>query len=166
MTVRPATIADVEQLLMMVRELADYERSPDSVEATAGQLREHLFGPDAVARAQVAVDAAGQVAGMALWYRTYSTWTGVPGIHLEDLYVRPSARCSGHGRALLAALAAICAERGWRRLEWEVLDWNLDAQAFYRALGARPHDGWTSFRLAGAPLDALAATDRSHDDDT
>lgn len=157
MTVRPATESDVPELLAMVRELAEYERALEQVQAGPAQLAEHLFGPDAVARAHVAVDDDGAVVGMAVWYRTYSTWTGVPGLHLEDLYVRPAARRGGHGRALLAALAQVCAERGWRRLQLEVLDWNAPAIGFYRAVGARPHSGWTTFRWQDEKVALLAA---------
>jgi GNAT superfamily N-acetyltransferase len=96
------------------------------------------------------------VVGFAVWHPTFSTWTGQTGMHLVDLFVRPEHRRAGHGRALLAALAAICVERGHRRLEWAVLDWNTPAQEFYRALAARPLTGWTTWRLAGEALTDLA----------
>jgi GNAT superfamily N-acetyltransferase len=98
----------------------------------------------------------GEVVGFALWYLTFSTWTGRPGIHLEDLFVRPTYRRAGYGRALLAGLAALCAERGYSRLEWSVLDWNTSAQAFYRTLGAAPTAGWDRWRLDGDGLTRLA----------
>ncbi|MBW3551811.1 MAG: GNAT family N-acetyltransferase [Proteobacteria bacterium] len=98
--------------------------------------------------------AGGDVVGFALWYVTFSTWKGRPGLWLEDLFVRPSARGSGLGRALLQTLAAVCVERGYARFEWWVLDWNTPAQGFYRSVGARPEDEWTVWRVDG---DALAA---------
>ena len=94
--------------------------------------------------------------GFALWFRNFSTWTGTHGVYLEDLYVRPSARGAGHGKALLSALARICAERGYERFEWWVLDWNDPSIGFYRSLGAEPMDEWTVFRMSGEPLRALA----------
>jgi GNAT superfamily N-acetyltransferase len=100
---------------------------------------------------------AAEVAGFALWFRNFSTWTGTPGLYLEDLYVRPRARGTGHGKALLAALAAICVERGYERFEWSVLDWNEKALGVYRSIGARPQDEWTVQRLSGPALTELAA---------
>ena len=96
-----------------------------------------------------------EVVGLALWYPTYSTWTGRQGLWLEDLFVRPSARGTGLGRALLQALAQVCVARGWTRFEWWVLDWNAPAIGFYRALGAVPQDAWTTFRVDGGALRAL-----------
>lgn len=156
--IREATPDDVPVLLQLVRELAAYEREPDAVVATEADLHEALFGPDAVARCHVA-EHDGEVVGFALWYRTFSTWTGKPGLWLEDLFVRPAARGTGLGKALLVSLAKVCAERGWTRLEWWVLDWNEPAQGFYRSLGARPEDDWTVWRVSGTDLHALARTD-------
>jgi GNAT superfamily N-acetyltransferase len=99
---------------------------------------------------------AGAVVGFALWYVTFSTWKGRPGLWLEDLFVRPSARGAGHGKALLQALAAVCVERGYPRFEWWVLDWNEPAIGFYRSLGAVPQDAWTTFRVDGEALGELA----------
>ncbi|WP_308252983.1 GNAT family N-acetyltransferase [Pseudonocardia sp. ICBG601] len=104
----------------------------------------------------VATGDDGAVVGTAIWFRTFSTWEGVAGIHLEDLYVTPAARGGGHGAALLAELAAEVARRGWKRLEWNVLDWNTPAIGFYRSVGAVPNEGWTTYRLTGDPLVALA----------
>ena len=154
-SVRPAVAADVPVLLQLVRELAEYEREPDAVEATEPMLTEALFGASPVASCHVAQDG-GQVVGFALWYVTFSTWTGRPGLWLEDLFVRPGARGTGLGRALLSALAAVCVERGYGRFEWWVLDWNTPAHGFYRALGADPQDGWTTWRVDGAALRTLA----------
>ena len=155
MSVRPAQEADVPVLLELVRELAAYEREPDAVRATQDDLRRALF-VDRTCSAHVA-EQDGQVVGFALWYPTFSTWTGRQGLWLEDLFVRPSARGSGLGRALLQALAAVCVERGYARFEWWVLDWNAPAQGFYRSLGARPEDEWTVWRVDGEALRALGA---------
>jgi GNAT superfamily N-acetyltransferase len=161
MTVRSATPADIDAIVELVGDLAEYEHARDQVELTPELLRAGLFGPDAAASAHVAEDASGRVVGMALWFRTYSTWTGVAGIHLEDLYVRPEERGAGYGRALLAALAQTCVERGYARLEWSVLDWNESAIGFYRSLGAVPQDEWTTWRLDGAGLTTVGARSES-----
>ncbi|WP_309080125.1 GNAT family N-acetyltransferase [Zhihengliuella sp.] len=144
----------------MINELAAYEREPDAVRTTEAMLQDHLFGkqPGVFAHVAAIPGADGDdVVGMAIWYLTYSTWEGVHGIHLEDLYVRPEARGTGSGKALLATLAAIAVERGYRRLEWQVLDWNAPAIGFYDALGAGSLDGWTTRRLHGDALQAVAA---------
>jgi len=156
--VRPATAADVPVLLELVHELAVYEREPDAVETTEAQLHEALFGADPVAWCHVAVDADEAVVGFALWHLTFSTWRGTAGIWLEDLFVRPAARGTGLGRALLAELARTCTARGYSRLAWWVLDWNEPAVGFYRSLGAAPQDEWTTFRLDGEALVRLATT--------
>ncbi len=157
MIVRPAAPSDVPVLLALVRELADYEREPDAVETTEPMLRDALFGDAAVASALVALDPDGAVVGFALWYVTFSTWTGRPGLWLEDLFVRPQARGTGCGRSLLQALARVCLDRGYTRFEWWVLDWNEAAQGFYRTLGARPEDGWTTWRVDGDALSRLGS---------
>lgn len=157
--VRPARPGDEHALIGLVHELAEYERESDQVAATAGDLAGALFGPDPRAWCHVATDPhSGAVVGMALWFRTFSTWTGRCGMHLEDLYVSPASRGRGTGRALIAALAAECVARDWPRLEWAVLDWNTPAIGFYRAIGAVPMDGWTTNRVTGESLAALAAT--------
>lgn len=158
--VRAAVPDDVPALLGLVRDLAAYERAADEVRATEELLHAALFGDDHVAGCLVAVDGdagTGPVVGMALWYRSFSTWTGRTGLYLEDLYVRPDRRGLGNGRALLAGLARVCVERGWSRLEWAVLDWNEPALGFYRALGAAALDEWTVHRVSGDALHALAA---------
>jgi GNAT superfamily N-acetyltransferase len=156
--VRPATAADVPVVLELVRELAVYEREPDAVEATEEQLREALFGAEPVAWCHLALDADGVVVGFALWHLTFSTWRGTAGIWLEDLFVRPAARGTGLGRALLSELARTCTDRGYSRLAWWVLDWNEPAVGFYRSLGAAPQADWTTFRLDGEALARLATT--------
>ncbi|MGQ7295075.1 GNAT family N-acetyltransferase [Quadrisphaera sp. KR29] len=145
----------------LVRELALYEREPDAVEATPQDLHAALFDPGARVRALVAEveeDGAWVVAGTAISFTTYSTWTGRHGTWLEDLFVQPRHRGLGLGRALLAALAAEAVASGHRRLEWSVLDWNTPAQAVYTAIGAQPQEEWTRWRLDGAGLEALAAS--------
>lgn len=152
--VRPARPEDVPDVLRLIRALAAYEREPEAVETTEDDLRRWVFGDDPVASVLVA-EAGGVVVGMALWFRTFSTWTGLPGIHLEDLFVDPEARGSGWGRALLAGLARIAVHRGYRRVEWVVLDWNAPSIEFYEALGARPMQEWSTYRLTGDALETL-----------
>ena len=159
--IRRATPADVPVLVDLVRELAAYERSEHEARMTGDQLLTALAGPEAAVFGHVAEAASGEVVGFALWFRTFSTWRGTHGIHLEDLYVRPDHRGAGHGRELLRTLAELCVERGWSRLEWSVLDWNTPSIDFYRAAGAEPMDGWTVFRLTDDGLTRFAA-DRRH----
>jgi GNAT superfamily N-acetyltransferase len=155
--IRPARPDDVPAIHQLILDLAEYERSLPEVTATVADLHVSLFGPDPAVFAHVA-EHEGEVAGFALWFLNYSTWTGRHGIYLEDLYVRPDLRGSGYGRQLLAELAALCLERGYARLEWWMLDWNESARGFYDKLGAIPMDEWTVRRLAGAALAALAAS--------
>jgi GNAT superfamily N-acetyltransferase len=155
--IREARAEDVPAVVGLVHELAEYERAPELCTLTEEQLHAAVFGPDAVARCHVA-EVAGEVVGCAIWFLNFSTWRGVPGVYLEDLFVRPSHRGSGLGRALLAELAAICAERGYGRLEWQVLDWNEPSIGFYKSLGAVAMDEWTTYRLDGDALSAFAAT--------
>ena len=154
--IRVATADDVPDILRLIRELADYEREPDAVATTEADLHTWVFGPEAVANVLVA-ESGTRVVGIALWFRTYSTWTGVPGIHLEDLYVEPDQRGSGLGKALLASLARIAVDRGYQRVEWVVLDWNTPSIEFYKALGARPMQEWSTYRLTGDALAELGA---------
>ncbi|WP_234543501.1 N-acetyltransferase family protein [Streptomyces sp. R39] len=156
--IRAATEHDVPEIRAMIRELAAYERAVEQARATEEQLREALFGAHPAAYALVAEDeTTGELVGYALWFPRFSTWTGTRGMHLEDLYVRPHARGGGHGRALLAALAALCLRSGFERFEWWVLAWNEPAVGFYRSLGAEFLDEWRICRLTGAPLKELAA---------
>jgi GNAT superfamily N-acetyltransferase len=150
--IRDVTPADVPAVVGLVRELAEYERELASCHLTPAQLDAALFGPSPALFGHVA-DIDGEVVGCALWFLNFSTWRGVHGIYLEDLYVRPQHRGAGLGRALLARLAAVCRERGYARLEWSVLDWNEPSIAFYRGIGAVGMDEWTTFRLDGAALD-------------
>ena len=154
-TVRPARPRDVSAIVAMVHELADYERAPEQCHLTAEQLTAALFSPQPALFGHVAVDADDRPYGFALWFLNFSTWVGVHGIHLEDLYVRPARRGTGAGRHLLATLARICVERGYGRLEWQMLDWN-PAGGFYQAIGAAPAPDWVPYRLTGSALRELA----------
>ena len=153
--IRTARQSDVPALLDLVHELAEYEREPDAVETTVEQLADVLFGDNPQAFALVAEHDA-QVVGCAIWFVSFSTWTGRHGIYLEDLIVREAYRGHGYGSQLLRALAGLCLERGYRRLEWAVLDWNEPALRFYRSLGAKPNADWTVHRVSGDALGALA----------
>ena len=153
---REARPGDEAGILHLIRALAVYEREPDAVENTVEGLTESLFGPDPRVFTHV-VEREGTIVGIAMWFLTYSTWTGRHGVWLEDLIVDESQRGRGYGRALIASLAAVCVERGYSRLEWTVLDWNAPSIAFYRSLGAVPMDEWTTQRLTGEDLEALAA---------
>ena len=156
--IRPAVEGDVETLVQLIRDLAAYERSPDSVQIEPDQLRVALFGDAPTVFAHVA-DEGGRILGMAIWFLNFSTWTGRNGIFLEDLYVRPEERTRGIGRALIATLASIAHQLGYGRIEWSVLDWNEPAHRLYRSLGATPMDEWTGYRLSGSEIAALAAED-------
>jgi GNAT superfamily N-acetyltransferase len=156
---RPAAPSDVPELLRLIVELAVYEKEPDAVRTTEADLERALFGEaPAVFAFVVDGDEPGELAGLAIWFLTFSTWEGVHGIHLEDLYVAPQHRGAGHGRALLARLAQEAVARGLARVEWAVLDWNEPSIGFYRSLGASSMDEWTTFRLDGGALTALGAS--------
>ena len=152
---RDATPADIPALLALVRDLAAYERAPDAVDMTETLLNDALFGATSLAHAILA-EEPGKTLGFAIWFTSFSTWTGKAGIYLEDLFVVPQARGRGVGRALLRHLAAEALRRSCARLEWSVLDWNTPAIDFYKSLGAEPLDEWTRYRLKGEALAALA----------
>ncbi len=156
--IRAATPDDIPALLELVAELAAYEKEPDAATATQDNFTQALFpaGRDAAATAFVA-ESSGVVVGMAIWFVTFSTWTGRHGLWLEDLYVRPSHRGGGIGAQLMSSLARVCLERGYPRMEWTVLDWNTPAIEVYHHLGAEPMSEWTTQRLTGAALAGLAA---------
>ena len=139
----------------LVHELAVYEKLEQHARATPDDFRRHLFGPRPAAEAAVA-EVDGEPVGFALWFSTFSTFRGQPGLYLEDIFVKPSYRGRGIGKGLLAAVARRAVERGCGRLEWSVLDWNAPAIGFYRALGARPMDEWTVYRIDEEPLRRLA----------
>lgn len=153
--VRRATVSDVDTMVQLIHELADYERAPEQCHITPSQLHTALFRESPALFAHVA-ELDGEVVGCALWFLNFSTWDGVHGVYLEDLYVRPKARGSGLGKALLAALAQECRERGYTRLQWWVLNWNAPAIGFYNSIGAKPMDEWTVYRVTGDALDKLA----------
>lgn len=156
MSVRAATVADLDTIIDLIRGLAEYEREPDAVTLDREDVREHLFGPRPYAEVLIAEAESGETAGFALFFHNYSTWLGKPGIWLEDLFVRPEHRGHGHGRRLLVEIARIARERGCGRIEWSVLDWNEPSIAFYRSLGALAMDEWTVYRLTGDAIDQLA----------
>ncbi len=152
---RPATPADVPTIVMFIEELAAYEKLSHECRATVPALTAGLFGPRPYAEALMA-ELNGTSVGFALFFHNFSTFLAKPGIYLEDLYVRESARGRGAGKALLTALAKLAVERGCGRLEWSVLDWNAPSIAFYKLLGAKPMDEWTVYRLTGDELTSLA----------
>jgi GNAT superfamily N-acetyltransferase len=155
--IAPAAEPDLPLVLQFIRELAEYERLADEVSATEADLRATLFGPERVAYAVLAF-AGDEPAGFAVYFFSFSTFLGKPGLYLEDLYVRPAYRNRGLGRKLMAHLARIAVDRGCGRMEWAVLDWNDLALRVYRAVGARPMSEWTVQRLTGGALTALAQT--------
>ncbi|MEU9085184.1 GNAT family N-acetyltransferase [Streptomyces sp. NPDC048357] len=157
--IRHAEITDVPAIHAMIRELAEYEKVPHEARATEEQLREALFGDRPAVFAHIAETDDGEAVGFAVWFLSFSTWRGVHGIYLEDLYVRPGVRGGGHGKALLAELARTCVERGYERLEWSVLDWNLSAIEFYRSVGAVSMDEWTVNRLTDDALRKLGGAE-------
>ena len=153
--IRTTTHADIPVILSLIRELAEYERAPDAVVATEASLREVLFGERPSAEVLLALEGDRPV-GFAVYFFSFSTWLGRPGLYLEDLFVRPAERMKGYGRALLERLAQIAQERGCGRMEWAVLDWNDPAIQFYKKLGAIPMTEWTVFRLTQEGIAKLA----------
>ena len=154
---REARREDAQALLDHIHALAVYEREPDAVRNTVAAIEKTFFGDHPQAFAHV-VEREGRVVGIAIWFLTYSTWTGTHGIWLEDLHVDDSQRGRGYGKVLLASLAAVAEERGYARVEWTVLDWNEPAIGFYRSIGAAPQDEWTTQRLTGDALARLASS--------
>ncbi len=156
LSIRPGTAADLPLIAQLIRDLADYERLAHEVRFDEAVLGERLFGERPYAEVLIGeIDGGPQ--GFALFFHNFSTFEGKPGVYLEDLFVRPEARGSGLGKALLARLAQIAVERDCARLEWWVLDWNEPSIQFYKALGARLMDEWTVMRVDGAALTKLAA---------
>ena len=153
--VRRAAPGDEHEVLRLIRALAEYEREPDAVHATAAGLAEALFAPGGHVHAHLA-EQDGRVVGLALWFLNFSTWTGRAGLYLEDLFVEESARSAGAGRALLRELAREAVARGCARMEWQVLGWNTDAMGFYRSIGADHAADWQPWRLSGTALERLA----------
>ncbi|WP_242901204.1 GNAT family N-acetyltransferase [Actinomadura terrae] len=153
--IRTATADDVPAIRQLIRDLAEYERALHEVKVTEEQLRAGLFGDEPRVFAHVA-EHEGRVVGFAMWFLTFSTWEGVHGIYLEDLYVDPGVRGHGYGKALLTELARVADENGYARVEWSVLKWNTPAIGFYESLGARPQDEWQVYRLTGDALTKVA----------
>ena len=160
-TIRPCRPDDAETLANLIRALAVYEKLEHEARATPDDLRRHLFGPRPAAEAILA-EVEDRPAGFALFFPTFSTFRGQPGLYLEDLFVLPEHRGQGIGKALIAAVAAEAVARGGGRLEWAVLDWNAPAIAFYRALGAAPLGAWTTYRIADEALVKIAELKRAH----
>jgi GNAT superfamily N-acetyltransferase len=155
LSIRPATRADISLIGQFIRDLAEYERLADSVRFDEAVMADKLFGARPYAEVLIG-EIDGTPQGFALFFHNFSTFEGRPGIYLEDLFVRPDARGSGLGTALLGRLAALAVERDCARLEWSVLDWNTPAIDFYKALGAKMMDEWTVMRVDGAALSELA----------
>lgn len=158
MYVREATKSDLPDILRLVRALADYEKEPDAVEATEDDFAAVMFPDDGHPNTYgLVAEADGRIIGIAIWFYSFSTWTGKNGIWLEDLFVDPDQRGNGAGKALLGRLARICQARSLTRLEWCVLKWNEPSIGFYRSLGAKDQNEWETFRLDGDELDSFAA---------
>jgi GNAT superfamily N-acetyltransferase len=153
--IRRAKPEDTADITAMIHGLAEFERAPDQCTVTETHISTALFGSYPTVHGHVA-EVDGEVAAMALWFLSFSTWDGVAGIYLEDLFVRPRFRRRGLARALLAALAGECIDNGYTRLSWAVLNWNSDAITLYDEIGAQPQDEWTTYRLSGPPLAELA----------
>jgi GNAT superfamily N-acetyltransferase len=154
-TIRPAQPEDVPSIASFIRSLAEYERLAHEMVAREEDLRDGLFGPRRYAEV-VFVEEDGEIVGFALFFHSFSTFLGKPGLYLEDLFVLPQHRGKGHGEALLRHLAGLALERGCGRFEWSVLDWNVDAIRFYERIGAVAVKGWTQYRLTGEALARLA----------
>lgn len=158
MQIRPATIADTDEILALIYELAVYEKAPEEAKATRDQIIEGFFSDNPKVFCEI-VEVDGAIAGLAIWFLNYSTWQGKHGIYLEDLFIRPQYRGKGYGKALLKHLAAICEERGYGRFQWWVLDWNTPAIEFYKSLGAKAMDSWTVYRVSEDALVKLAKSE-------
>jgi GNAT superfamily N-acetyltransferase len=156
LTIRRARPGEAGLVLSLIRELAEYQKLDHQVEATEAMIDAALFGDNPQLYCEIA-EWAGEAAGFAIWFHNFSTFTGRPGIYLEDLFVRPAQRGKGIGKALLIHLAKECVANDWSRLQWTVLNWNTPAIEFYKSLGAVLLDEWTICRLDGPALTALAA---------
>jgi GNAT superfamily N-acetyltransferase len=154
-SLRPARPGEAPLVLQFIRELAEYEKLGDECVATEAMIETALFGATPRAFCDIA-EWNGEPAGFGLWFLNFSTFAGTPGIYLEDLFVRPSHRHKGIGKALMAHLARKCVANGWSRLQWAVLDWNTSSVDFYKSLGAEMLDEWTGVRLSGDALTRLA----------
>jgi GNAT superfamily N-acetyltransferase len=153
--IRRAAPQDAADITDMIHTLAEFEHAADQCTVTESQISTALFGDSPTVHGHVA-EVDGEIAAMALWFPNFSTWDGLAGIHLEDLFVRPRFRRRGLARALLAELARECVTRGYTRLSWAVLNWNSDAIALYDAVGGEPQREWTTYRVSGSRLAELA----------
>ncbi len=156
MIIRSARSDEAALIKELVYELAVFEKAPEKAQATLADFAEAFFSPHPAVFCDFVEDGGGMVQGFAIWFLNYSTWTGTHGIYLEDLYIRPTSRGKGYGKALLSHLAALCVERGYHRLQWWVLDWNAGAIAFYEGLGATLMEDWTVMRMEGQALNRLS----------
>jgi len=162
LSIRKATADDIPQILAFIHALAEYEHAADAVHTTEADLVRNGFGPHPIFECLMA-DSDGSPAGFALYFYTYSTWTGRAGIHLEDLFVLPERRGQGVGKALIQRVAAAAVAQDCRRLEWAVLDWNTPAIDFYRAIGGEFLDEWRDVRVSGEALEKLASTETAEE---
>ena len=153
--IRPAAPKDAADIAAMIHALAEFERAADHCTVTETKIAAALFGDSPTLRGHVA-EIGGEVAAMALWFLNFSTWDGVAGIYVEDLFVRPGFRRRGLARALLSVLATECVDNGYTRLSWAVLNWNSDAIALYDGVGGQPQSEWTTYRVSGPRLAELA----------
>jgi len=153
--IRRARPGDETEIVAMIRELAEFERAADECTVTESQISTAVFGEDPVGFCHIA-EVDGQVAAIALWFRNFSTWDGVAGVYLEDLFVRPAFRRRGLARTMLATLARECVDNGYSRLSWAVLDWNVNAIALYDGVGGKQMSEWITYRVSGPELSALA----------
>ena len=153
--IRRARPGDETEIVAMIGELAEFERAADECTVTESQISTALFGDDPAGFCHIA-EVDGQAAAMALWFRNFSTWDGVAGVYLEDLFVRPAFRRRGLARTMLATLARECVDNGYSRLSWAVLDWNVNAIALYDAVGGKQMSEWITYRVSGPELSALA----------
>ncbi|CAN5451081.1 GNAT family N-acetyltransferase [soil metagenome] len=153
--IRRARPGDEAEIVAMIQELAEFERAADECTVTEAQMHDALFGDDPTVFGHV-VEVDGQAAATALWFLNFSTWDGVAGIYLEDLYVRPAFRRRGLAQAVLSTLARECVDNGYSRLSWAVLNWNVNAIALYDAVGGKPQTEWTTYRVSGPELSTLA----------
>jgi len=158
MLIRSARVEDLPEIYLLIRELADFERAPHLAQATEQQLRASFFGDQPHVFCEMVESEQDEIAGCAIWFVNYSTWTGTHGVHLEDLFIRESFRGRGYATAVLRHLAKVCVDNGYHRFQWSVLDWNEPAISFYTSLGAEALDEWTTYRLSGDALQQLATS--------
>jgi GNAT superfamily N-acetyltransferase len=156
MIIRRVQPGDEAELTAMVHELAEFERAADDCTVNEKQMRTALFGETPTVHGHIA-EEDGKAAACALWFLNFSTWDGVAGVYLEDLFVRPEFRRRGLAKTMLATLARECVDNGYSRLSWAVLDWNVNAIALYDAVGGRQQTDWITYRVSGPALSTLAA---------